>query len=117
MSDHAEVPQKKPVFPIILGVVFILLWVAGHIAWAALSFVGSVMANDSGAATSDQHMTLIFGMLAGQVLAGGAGIPGGLAFFIRSKRKLLVWVFAALFVIGALIQIWAFQSFFAAMGH
>ena len=76
------------------------------------------MANDSGAASSDQHMSLIGGILGGQFLAGAAGIPGGLAFFWRSARKWLWISFAILFIAGAIWQILAFLSFFrAASSH
>jgi len=34
-----------------------------HVAWAGLSFVADVMANDSGRADPKQHMSLICGML------------------------------------------------------
>jgi hypothetical protein len=86
---------------------------AAHIAWAYLSFVASLMANDSGKASAAEHLSLIVGMLGGQVLAGAAGIPAGLAFFWRGRRKWLLWLFAILFVTGALGQVWAFNAFFS----
>ena len=97
----------------VCGILFIVLWIIGHLAWGMMSFIADVMANDSGAASADKHMTLIFGMIGGQVLCGAAGIPAGLAFVWRSRRKLLLWLFAILFVVGALIQGGVFYSFFA----
>jgi hypothetical protein len=47
-------------------------------------------------------------------MAGGAGVPGGLAFFWRSLRKWLWILFAALFVSGAVWQVVAFQFFITA---
>jgi len=98
---------------VVCGVLFIVFWIIGHIAWAGLSFMADVMANDSGSASANKHMTLIFGMIGGQVLCGAAGIPAGLAFFWRDRRKLLLRLFAMLFVVGALIQGGVFYSFFA----
>ncbi|MDZ4401356.1 hypothetical protein [Prosthecobacter sp.] len=100
---------------VICGVLFIVLWIIAHVAWGMMSLMANVMANDSGAASGDTHMTLIVGMLGGQILAGGAGIPAGLAFFWRGRRKLLLWLFAALFASGALIQAGVFWSFFSSM--
>ncbi len=100
---------------VVCGILFIVFWIIAHLAWAGLSFMADVMANDSGRASQDKHMTLILGMIGGQVLCGAAGIPAGLAFFWRRKRKLLLWLFALLFVAGALIQGGVFYSFFASM--
>ncbi len=98
---------------VVCGILFIILWIIGHIAWAGLSFMADVMANDSGSASADKHMTLIFGMIGGQVLCGAAGVPAGLAFFKRGRRKFLLWLFAILFVVGALIQGGVLYTFFA----
>lgn len=97
---------------IILGILFILIWIAAHLVWGTMALMANVMANDSGSVSADQHSTLILGMLAGQVAAGAAGIPAGLAFFWRGKRKLLLWLFALLFLAGAAAQVLAFSYFF-----
>lgn len=99
----------------VCGILFIVLWILAHLVWGALSFIADVMANDSGRATENQQAMLIFGMMGGQVLCGAAGIPAGLAFFWRGRRKLLLWLFAGLFVAGALIQVSVFYSFFESM--
>ena len=100
---------------VVCGILFIVFWIIGHLAWAGLSFMADVMANDSGRAAQDKHLMLIFGMIGGQVLCGVAGIPAGLAFFWRSRRKLLLRLFAILFIVGALVQGGVFYSFFASM--
>lgn len=100
---------------IILGVVFMVVWITGHAVWASLSFVANAMANGSGAASAESQMTLIGGMLAGQILCAGAGIPGGMAFFMRTLRARLWWIFATLFILGAAMQGWALYAFFASM--
>jgi hypothetical protein len=79
-----------------------------------MSLMGTLMANDAGGASSDQHMAFVGGMLGGQILAGAAGIPGGLAFFWRSLRKWLWITFATLVVGGAVWQVVAIQSFITA---
>ena len=99
----------------IFGILFIFLWIIAHLAWGAMAFIADVMANDSGRADPDKHMMLIFGMMGGQVLCGAAGVPAGLAFFWRGRRKLLLLLFAVLFVVGALIQGGVFYSFFSSM--
>jgi hypothetical protein len=114
----APTPTTSPskgvrILLIFLGLLFIASWIAAHVVWASMSLMGSLMANDSGGATTNQHMGLIFGMLGGQLVAAAAGIPGGLAFFWRSQRKRLLMTFAALFVLGALWQVIAFFSFFS----
>lgn len=118
MSDAAPattVKERASTAWVVCGILFILLWIIAHVAWAGLAFMADVMANDSGMAAENKHMMLIFGMLGGQVLCGAAGIPAGMAFFWRRKRKLLLWLFAILFVVGALIQGGVFYSFFASM--
>ena len=111
-EDH----RSRDIVLVVLGIVFAVLWIGVHVVWAYVSFVANVMANDSGAASTNQQMSLIFGMLGGQIIAAAAGIAGGLAFFWRRRRKLLLILFAIMFLVGALWQIVAFQSFFSATG-
>ena len=118
MSEAAPTTAGKDGFStvwLVCGIVFIVLWIIGHLAWAGLAFIANVMANDSGRATENQATMLIFGMLGGQVICGAAGVPAGLAFFMRGRRKFLLWLFVGLFVAGALIQVSVFYSFFASM--
>ena len=117
MSEVAPVPAvAKGVsgWMVVLGVLFMAVWIVGHVIWATMALMGTAMANDSGAASSEAHVSLIGGVLGGQVVAGLAGIPGGLAFFWRGARKGLWILFGVLFVSGAAWQILAFQSFVSA---
>ncbi|MEO6846904.1 MAG: hypothetical protein ABI443_05560 [Chthoniobacterales bacterium] len=98
------------------GILFIVVWILAHFVWVSMALMANLMANDSGRASSGQHMSLIFGMIAGQILTTGAGIPAGMAFFWRGKRRLLLWIFAITFVVGALCQFAAFHHFFAVLG-
>lgn len=118
MSDASLLTAAKEKVSVvwkICGILFIVLWIIGHLAWGTMAFIADVMANDSGTADPNKHMMLIFGMMGGQVLCGAAGVPAGLAFFWRSRRKLLLWLFAILFGVGALIQGGVFYSFFSSM--
>ena len=118
MSEAPPAPAAKAGVSVVWkvgGSLCIVLWIIEHLAWGAMAFIADVMANDSGRADPDKHMMLIFGMMGGQVLCGVAGIPAGLAFFWRDRRKLLLWLFAILFVTGALIQGGVFYSFFSSM--
>jgi hypothetical protein len=72
---------------VVLGVLFMAVWIVGHVIWATMALMGTAMANDSGAATSEAHVSLMGGVLGGQVVAGLAGIPGGLAFFWRGRAR------------------------------
>jgi len=94
------------------GIVFIILWLAGAFVLGTMKLMASLMANDSGAASGEEHETLIFGMMGGQLLTGLAGIPAGLAFFWRGWRKRLLWTFLIMLIIGILIQAAAFCNFF-----
>lgn len=95
-----------------LGLAFMALWLVGAFVLGSVKFMASVMANDSGGASADAHMTLIGGMMLGQVLTGCAGIPAGLAFFWRTWRRRLLWAFGLLLIIGLIIQVLSFTSFF-----
>lgn len=118
MNASVSLPPRSPVRTALLvsgGILFCGVWMLFHVVWAYMAFVANVMANDSGRATGGQQMWLIGGMFAGQVLAGAAGIPAGLAFFWRGRRKRLLVTFVAVFLTGVLCQGIAFFSFFAGM--
>ena len=118
MTDPLAKPAPSPAIRLLLvggGVLFIIGWMAAHLIWVYLSLMANLMANDSGAASSARHLSLIFGMLAGQALAAAAGFPAGLAWFWEGKRKKLLTWFAILFASGALLQILVFSAFFWSM--
>ncbi|MDB6074121.1 MAG: hypothetical protein JWO89_1761 [Verrucomicrobiaceae bacterium] len=98
---------------IVLGVVFMLVWWGLAIVWGMMSLMGGLMANDSGSASSDKHMALLWWMFAGEVLIALAGLPGGLAFCLVGHRALLISLFAVLLVAGGAMQGWAMTSFYA----
>lgn len=116
MSDSTPSPpsgQTSPLF-VVLGVLFILGWAAVSVVLITMSLMGTLMANDSGAAASDRHSSLILGVLLSQIVTGLAGIPAGLAFFWRSRRKLLLCLFAILLILGILGQVGSFMAFMPA---
>lgn len=94
------------------GILFTAFWAVVHVAWGMLAFMANVMANDSGNASTDRHLLLIGGMIAGQILAGLAGIPAGLAVFWRGRRRILLTTFLGLFLTGAILQVLVFALFF-----
>ena len=98
------------------GVAFIVVWLMAAVAWAVMSLMGSLMANDSGSVSADRHMKMLVWLVVGEILAAAAGIPGGLAFFWAAHRTHMLIGFAGLLVTGAAMQVWAVMSFFAAAG-
>lgn len=96
------------------GAAFLALWLAAAAAWAAMSLTGAAMANDSGAVSADRHATFLLRLIAGEIVAACAGLPGGLAFIRARRRRLFVAIFATLFILGVGLQIWAFWSFASA---
>ena len=112
----SESPPAKGVsaLSIVLSLLFAGLWLCAHLVWGSMALMGTLMANDAGAATNDQHIAMMGGVLGGIVMAGAAGIPGGLAFVWRSARKWLWLSFALFFIGGAIWQVIAIRSFMAA---
>ena len=113
VTDDEGVALARPVSPWLIagGILFILVWGAVWTLLIAMSLMGTLMANDGGAASSENHSAMILGVLISQVLTGLSGIPAGLAFFWRSRRGLMLILFAILLVIGILGQVGAFMSF------
>lgn len=116
MSDETIAPTTKtgtsPLL-VVLGLLFIASWLGVAFMLGLAKLMASLMANDSGAASNEQHMSLIGGMIGGQLLTGFAGIPAGLAFFWRTRRKGLLWTFGVMLAAGVALQVIAFRSFFA----
>ena len=110
--------EKKPASPVVkgalavIGMIFICGWLGVHVIWAYMSLMASLMANDSGSASSGAHGAFILGLMAGEALTAIAGVLAGLAFFWAARRKKLLIGFAGLFVVGALTQVISFVSFF-----
>lgn len=100
----------------VLGIGFIVLWLAACLVWAVLSFPGGLMANASGSFSPRAHMWMLAGLLLGQLVAAAAGIPAGLAFFHEETRSSLLWTFGWLLGGGIAIQAIAVVGFFN-FGH
>ncbi len=112
--DSGAAPKPGVSVPmLILGILFIVVWLTGATLLGLLKLIVGVMANDSGAASAETHMGLISSLMVGQALTATAGIPAGLAFFMRAARKKLLWAFALLLVSGVVIQILSVRSFFS----
>lgn len=90
----------------------IILWTGAWLMWGALSLMGTLMANDAGRSSTSAHMTMILGMLGGQVLAGAAGLPLGLSLSWRARRRRLLWIFGWTLLAGLIAQGLAIYAFF-----
>ena len=98
-------PRTASALRILLGSAVALLWVAGAIVLASLSLMGTLMANDAGDVSASAQTRMVLLVLGGQILAGAAGIPLGLAVFCSSARGLLLRLFAGLLIVGVLLVI------------
>lgn len=98
-----------------LGLAVMAVWLAIAGLWMVLSLSATLMANDSGSASQDAHTGFILGAIAGQILCGLAGLPLGTAVFWAGSRRLLLWVFAGLFLAGLAVQICAAWFFFSTL--
>lgn len=96
---------------ILAGLLLAAIWIAGASLVISLSLMGTLMANDAGTASVGAQTTMVLLVLGGQLLAGVAGLPLGLAFFWRAKRKLLLRIFAGLLGIGLLTVVLGVYSF------
>ena len=87
------------------GLLLAMIWIAGATMIVSLSLMGTLMANDAGSAPAEAQTKMVLLVLAGQILAGAAGLPLGLLVFWRTKRKLLLRMFAGLLGFGLLLII------------
>lgn len=90
---------------VLSGLLLAMLWIAGASLVISLSLMGTLMANDAGTVSPEAQTNMVLLVLGGQILAGAAGIPLGLAVFWRTKRKLLLRMFAGLLGVGLLLII------------
>lgn len=95
---------------VILGVVFILVWLAVAAVLGVMMLMPALMVNDSGRLSGDQHLGIMSGMYGGLLLLGLAGVPAGLAFFWRGWRARLLWIFGGLLGGGILVEVITFYS-------
>jgi hypothetical protein len=98
-SFYADKPRQKcqkRIMPInrnalltAVGILVMVVWPLPFLFLAAMSFLGTLMANDSGAASSNAHLILVLAVFIGLLLLGLAGIPAGLAVFMAGRRRFL----------------------------
>ena len=98
---------------VIGGIAFVLIWWGAAIAWAVMSLMAGLMANDAGRVTADRHLQMIIWMVVGEVIVALAAVPGGLGIATGGHQTLLWGVFWALVLIGGGVQYRALSSFFA----
>ena len=90
---------------ILSGLLLAAMWIAGASLVISLSLMGTLMANDAGSVSAEAQTEMVLLVLGGQLLAGLAGLPLGLAVFWQTKRKLLLRVFGGLLGAGLLLVI------------
>jgi len=97
---------------IALGILFMMTWMGIATLLGGAKLMASLMANASGAASNSAHMAFIGGMIVGQLLSGFAGVPAGLAFFRKSRRKFLIILFIIMLLSGIGLQALSLFLFF-----
>jgi len=124
LQDSAPTRENTPArdkWLLASGLVFIAGWVAVHVALFYLFFAGGMVMDIllriarsillPGTSVAGPGQPEIFGwgpfLQAGVILAGAAGIPAGLAFFWRRRRRALLWGFGFLFLAGLLLELYA----------
>jgi hypothetical protein len=90
-------------------VLFYLFFASGAIIDVLLSVVKSIMFPGAVSTAAGAHK--IFGwagfLQAGLISAGAAGVPAGLAIFLRNRRKMLWRAFWILLIVGIILEILA----------
>ena len=104
-------PRTTNALRVLLGSAVALLWIAGAIVLASFSLMGSLMANDAGTAPASAQTKMVLLVLGGQILAGLAGLPLGLACFWTVRRKLMLRLFAGLLASGVVLVIAGVYAF------
>jgi len=96
---------------ILAGLALVLAWIVAASVLASLSLMGTLMANDAGKADAAAQTQMVLLVMLGQILAGAAGIPLGLSILWRGRRRLMLWLFAALLAAGGVLVIAGVYAF------
>ena len=104
-------PATSNALRLLGGTLLAALWIAGSSLVISLSLMGTLMANDSGEVSASAQTKMVLLVLGGQILAGVAGLPLGLSVFWRTRRKLLLRIFAGLLGVGLLLVIAGVYAF------
>ena len=113
-SAPAIASSAPPLWRVLAGAGFIVVWLAAAAVWAAMSLMGGLMANDAGRMTPERHAALLRKLMLGEGLTALAGVAGGLAFFAGDHRTLLCRAFGIALVAGIALQAWVMARFFSA---
>jgi len=118
VPQASQRPTRSP-WPFVGGTLFIIAW--GLIAWLLfyllfvnglvleilLNILRSVMVPGSASSPRPEMLGWVPAMQVAIILAGAAGIPAGLAFFWRDRRKALLLGFATALVLSVFCGIYA----------
>lgn len=94
-----------------VGIFLVVIWTLPFLFLAAISFLGTLMANDSGAASSTAHLILIVAVFVGLLLIGLAGIPAGLAVFMAGRRRALLLTGLGAILVGLALVFGSYLNF------
>ncbi len=98
----------------VIGIHFIVGWLAAAALLGYWFFAFSITATDSGGEAGEKYPIWVLGTLGGLGLVALAGIPAGLSFFCWGIRKILFSVAGLLFLLGVAMVAGVFAWFFRA---
>jgi len=91
VEDTPDVNVEPPKRLIVLGSIFMVVWLVGACAVLVTEAFVSLMANDSGRMSNTSHLVFLVLFLGGQVINMLAAIPGGQAIFKMGMRRKQLW--------------------------
>lgn len=89
----------------IIGPLFVVVWLGLAIGWFFLSLMAASMAYDGRAVTTRLHEALMILMFLGEAVVVLAGLIGGAAFVFADHAPLLWRIFWITLAVGALLQV------------
>jgi hypothetical protein len=124
VPQSTQPPPRSP-WPVVGGTLFIIAWVI--IAWILfylfivnglilemlLNILRSVMVPGSASSPRPEMLGWVPAMQSAIILGGAAGLPAGLAFFWRGRRKALLLGFVTALVLSVVCGIYAFYLLIA----
>jgi hypothetical protein len=95
----------------IVGILFIVVWLALAGAWFVVSGMVGAMANDSGSVDSGFHANMLILLMIGELVVAVAGVLGGSSFVFATVGAGLWRAFWILLAVGILLQVAAVGLF------
>lgn len=98
----------------IVGIVFIVVWLGLAGLWLVMSTMAGAMANDAGTVSSSLHAAMLLLLFAGELVVAIAGVLGGCSFIFAAHGAFLWKAFWILLTLGVLMQVGAIARFLMA---